>query len=402
MPANPTARSKDVQRLVDEGYQITIDGQYLIVDNVPYVPTAGQIGRGALISQYTEIDGVGRVGDHTVWFTGSVPCQADGSSLANVMICESSQQTIAERQVLCRFSNKPDPIGDMLDNFYNKMIHYIRKLTSYARAIDETVSASGHGGFSYRQRPSVFLYPNAAIARSGLDAYEKKLEIGKVMIIGAGGTGAYILDALAKTPAAEIHIFDDDVIESQNAFRVPGALTIEQAHSDILKTDLLCQTYSAMRLGIYGHAFRIDSSNVTLLDDCNFVFIAIDDGPSRGLIAHHLIAKGIPFIDVGIGVDKLVDTAQLHGRVRSTLVTPETAHLVQTLPMADDKEEAVYNNIQLVELNAINAMFAVIRYKQYFGFYSDEVGVDVLKYKLSWSQTILECRQNNEDQSAAA
>ncbi len=390
MQENLTVLSPDIRQLVEDGYAVTIEGQYLIVDNIPYVPSAGVIARGAIISAYKEVEGVGKVdGDHAVWFTGSIPCFADGRSLCEAMVADTNQQMIAGRQVLCRLSNKPNPIGDMLDNFYNKMMHYIRKLTSYARAIDNSVSASGQGSFYYRQKPSVFFYPNAAIARSGLDAYEKKLEVGKVAIVGTGGTGAFILDAVAKTPASEIHLFDDDIIESHNAFRIPGALTIEQAHSGSHKTEFLSQLYGSMRVGIFGHPIRIDSDNVRLLNDCNFVFIAIDDGPSRGLIARHLAAKGIPFIDVGIGVDKVVETVQLHGRARVTLVTAETTHVVDSLPIADDREEAVYNNIQLAELNAINAMLAVIRYKQYLGFYTDEANADVLKYKSSWSRIVL-------------
>lgn len=398
MQANPTALSPDVQRLVDDGYTVSIDGQYLIVDNVPYVPAAGVVDRGAIISPYCETSGIGKVnGDHTVWFTGAAPCTAGGVSLGGAMVADTNQQMIAGRQVMCRLSNKPDPIGGMLDNFYNKMTHYIRKLTSYARAIDDSVSASGLGIFHFRQQPSVFFYANTAIARSGLDAYEEKLKVGKVSIVGTGGTGAYILDALAKTPVAEIHLFDDDVIEPHNAYRVPGALTIEQAHLGMHKTEFLCQLYGSMRVGISGHPIRIDNSNLGILDDSDFVFVAIDDGPSRALIARHLVDKGIPFIDVGIGVDKVIETTQLHSRIRVTLVTSDTVHLVDTLPMTNDAEEAVYNNIQLSELNALNAMFAIIRYKQFLGFYTDESNVDVLKYKSSWSRTVLVCRNENEN-----
>lgn len=398
MLENLTALSPDVRRLAAEGYTVAIEDQYLIVDNIPYVSSAGVIGRGAIISPYTEVGGVGKVnGDHTVWFTGTIPCMADGRSLGEAMVADSERKIIADHQVLCRLSNKPDPIGDMLDDFYNKMMHYIRKLTSYALAIDASVSASGHGSFHYRQKPSVFFYPNAAIARSGLDAYEKKLEVGKVAIIGAGGTGAFILDAIAKTPASEIHLFDDDVIESHNAFRLPGALTVEQAYSGILKTEYLGQLYGSMRAGISTHPVRIDADNVGLLDECNFVFIAIDDGPSRGVIARYLVSKGIPFIDVGIGVDRVVETIELHGRARVTLITRETAYLVDSLPVADDHEEGVYNNIQLAELNGINAMLAVVRYKQYLGFYTDEAKVDVLKYVSSWSRLLLQCRDPNEN-----
>ncbi len=398
MSASPIAPSSDIQRLIDEGYAVTIQDNYLIVDNIPYIPQANTIGRGALICAYAEIDGVPQIKeDHTVWFTGSVPCQADGTSLENVLVADKSVQTIAGRQVRCRLSNKPPDLKEMLANYYNKLIHYIRKLTSYARVIDPTVSASETGSFTYRQQPSVFFYPNIAIARSGLDAYEAKLKLPKVSIVGLGGTGSYILDALAKTPVQEIHLYDHDVIEPATVYRMPGCMTIEKAFASINKTEYLRDLYSAMRTGILSHPVRIDATNVHELNDSSFVFIAVDDGPSRGLIARHLNAKGIPFIDVGIGVDKIAENVQLLGRARVTLVKHDTASLIDTLPTADDQEEAIYNNIQLVELNAINAMLAMVKYKQMLAFYADEMKPQALKYVTSWSKLQIPGCQELED-----
>src|SRR5207247_121173 len=118
---------------------------------------------------------------------------------------------IARRQVRCRFSYKSER-PETLENFYNKMTHYVRKLQSYVNVIDPTASATGKGSISIRQERSVFFYPNTAIAREGLDAYEDKLKLVKVAIVGLGGTGGYILDALAKTPVEQIHLYDDDVV----------------------------------------------------------------------------------------------------------------------------------------------------------------------------------------------
>jgi hypothetical protein len=130
----------------------------------------------------------------------------------------------------------------------------------------------------------------------------------------------------------------------------------------------------------------VTQANIGQLNDCQFVFIAVDHGPSRGLIARHLAALRIPFIDVGIGVEKNTDLVQLHGRARVTLVTPATTHLVDSLPTADDSDEAVYGNIQLAELNSINANLAIIRYKQHLQFFTDECSPNVINYKCSWNQ----------------
>lgn len=371
--------------LVDEGYAVSIiDGQYIIVDNVPYVSAAGVISRASIISSYLEKDGIAQVnGEHVVWFTGSVPCTPTGESLVHILVADTNPALVGGRQALCRLSYKSER-PETLANFYNKLTHYIRKLQSYANVIDPTASATGTGSISIRQERSVFLYPNPAIAREGLDAYEAKLKVAKVAIVGLGGTGSYILDALAKTPAEEIHLYDDDFVDLGNVYRMPGALTAAEAHQQIRKTDYLRDLYSRMRTGITSHPIRINEGNVNELNDCAFVFVAVDHGPSRGIIARHLAAKGIAFVDVGLGVDRSPEDTKLFGRIRVTAVQQETKALLETLPVADDAADAVYNNIQVAELNALNAMLAVIVYKQKIGFYSEDLPVNTLRYVLAW------------------
>jgi len=385
MPENRTALSPHVQRLVDEKYTVSIDGQYIVVDNVPYVSAADVISRGAIISAYYEKDGVEQFGDHTVWFTGSVPCTPNGESLANVLVADTNAAVVAGRQALCRFSYKSER-SDTLDNIYNKLTHYIRKLQSYISVIDPTVSAAGEGSISIRQERSVFFYPNTSVARAGLDAYEDKLKISRVAIVGLGGTGSYILDALAKTPVERIHLYDDDIVQPATVYRMPGALTIDEAHAEAKKTNHLRDIYSRMRTGVESHPIRIDQGNVHELDDCKFVFIAVDHGPSRGLIARHLAEKGIPFVDVGMGVDRVPEDVKLIARIRVTAIDGESKSLLDSLPVADDEEDAVYNNIQVAELNALNAMLAIIIYKQKIGFYSEEIPVNLLRYILAWQR----------------
>jgi hypothetical protein len=385
MPENPTGLSPHVQRLIDEKYTVIIDGQYIVVENVPYVSAAGAVSRAAVISAYQYNNGIETFGDHTVWFTGTVPCTPTGESLAHILIADTSPTILAGREAQCRFSYKSER-SDTLDNVYNKLTHYIRKLQSYVNVIDASASATGEGSISIRQERSVFFYPNTAIARAGLDAYEEKLKLAKIAIVGLGGTGSYILDALAKTPVEQIHLYDDDIVEPATVYRMPGALTIEHAHQGMRKTDHFAEVYSRMRTGIRSHPVRIDPGNVHELDDCSFVFIAVDHGPSRGIIARHLAERTIPFIDVGMGVDRIVEDTKLIARLRVSAINDECVALLKALPVADDTEDVVYNNIQVVELNAMNAMLAVILYKQKIGFYSEEFAVNALKYVLAWQQ----------------
>jgi ThiF family len=390
MPASPTAPDSHIQRLVDEGHKVTIDGGYLIVDRIPYVTSAREIAWGALICPYRSVDGVPQLdNDHQCWFTGSMPHRADGTSLEGPLVSEKQAQTVAGRTVQMRFSNKPEPIGDFFDNHYNKVTHYIRKVSRHARDIDPAVSATSVGSYRRREVPSVFHYANDAIGQGGLDAVADKLRLRRVCIVGVGGTGSYLLDALAKEEIERIDLYDHDVIEPKNPFRMPGAMSREDAYAGHNKATWLASCYAAMRTGVTGHPLRIDADNVVELAGADFVFIAVDHGPSRGIIARFLVEQRIPFIDAGIGVDKRADVAALIARARVTLVTPDTAHLVDELPTADDSADAVYNNIQVLEINAMNAMLAVIRFKQCLGFYAADEHPDVIKYVSSWNALML-------------
>lgn len=154
MPENPTAPSPHVQRLIAEKYTVTLHGQYIIVDNVPYVSAPSVISRAAVISAYYIENGKEHFGDHTVWFTGTAPCTPTGESLAHVLIVDQNRSEIAGREVLCRLSYKSER-ADTLENIYNKLTHYIRKLQSYANVIDSSASAAATA-LSLRDKSSPF------------------------------------------------------------------------------------------------------------------------------------------------------------------------------------------------------------------------------------------------------
>ena len=72
-------------------------------------------------------------------------------------------------------------------------------------------------------------------------------------IVGLGGTGSYVLDLVSKTPVSEIHLFDGDKFYSHNAFRAPGAASIEELENVEYKTDRFANMYGKMRKGIVSH-----------------------------------------------------------------------------------------------------------------------------------------------------
>ena len=130
-----------------------------------------------------------------------------------------------------------------------------------------------------------------------------KLELGKIGIVGTGGTGSYILDLVAKTPVKEIHIFDGDIMLNHNAFRSPGAPSVEELREKPLKAEYFKKLYSKMRRGIVAHPGYVTEENVQELKQLDFVFLSMDGGTAKQFIVQKLQEWGVPFIDVGMGLE---------------------------------------------------------------------------------------------------
>lgn len=121
---------------------------------------------------------------------------------------------------------------------------------------------------------------------------------------------------------------------------------------------------------IVPHDTHIDESNVEELRDASFVFVAIDGGSSKKFIIERLEKFGEPFIDVGMGIRQAGDS--LEGLVRTTTSTEgHRRHVWNRISFADDEENQYDQNIQIADLNMLNAALAVIKWKKLFGFYWD-------------------------------
>jgi hypothetical protein len=128
-----------------------------------------------------------------------------------------------------------------------------------------------------------------------------------------------------------------------------------------------------MHRNIVANAFFIDPENTRTTGDFDFAFISMDGGDAKRALVEHLEARGAPFIDVGMGVE-LVDE-HLLGLLRVTLSTPEKREHVREnrrISFAGTGADALYaKNIQIADLNALNALLAIVRFKKYFDFYVD-------------------------------
>lgn len=366
------SRSPDLSQLRADGYDVQTQDAFLLVREVPYLDASGNIVRGTLVKPLTLSGDVADYqGDHTIHLAGPTPHDAAGRPLNRVINSSATQVLIPGVTVDHYLSNKP-PAG--YRDYHDLVTTYVIALSKHAQALDPSVTA--------RTRPVVlgdedadspFVYLDTASARTGVAAINAKVRGHRVAIVGLGGTGAYILDLVAKAPVCEIHLFDGDRLMQHNAFRYPGAVPLSAVAAKPMKVDYLAALYSEFRHGVVPHPYYLGEDNVEELADMDFVFLAIDDNPSRATIAARLEAADVAFIDVGMGL--YVSGGTIGGQIRTTSsLRGQREHLWDSrkrLPTRTSADDVYNHNVQICDLNAFNAVLAVTRWKRHIGIYSD-------------------------------
>ena len=125
-----------------------------------------------------------------------------------------------------------------------------------------------------------------------------------------------------------------------------------------------------MHRHIIAHRDYIGPENISELAGMSFVFICIDKSGPKEVIIRFLLDNKIPFVDTGMGVER-VDSG-LTGILRVTTGTPDKSdHLADRISFFDPAQDEYPTNVQIAELNALSAALAVIKWKKIFGFYAD-------------------------------
>jgi hypothetical protein len=369
MSPAPFSRNADLKRLRDEGYFVQIRGGFLVMREVPYVNAQREVRTGTLISSLTMAGDETRTPDtHVIHFDGDFPCRADGTPIQQISHQSGDFNLGHGLKAKHSFSSKPE--GGYTD-YFHKMATYAAILSGPAEVLKPETSPR-----TFRtpeaEDDSVFNYTETASDRVGIGALTEKLEDEIVAIIGLGGTGSYILDFVTKTPAREIRLIDGDEFLQHNAFRAPGAPSIEELREAPKKVDYLKGIYSRMRRGIIAHAEALSANNLHLLDGITFAFLCMDAGEEKRLVVEKLETLGVPFVDMGMGLE--LDEGSLGGILRVTTSTPEKRDHVHQgrISFVGGGERDVYaSNIQVADLNALNAVLAVVKWKKLRGFYRD-------------------------------
>jgi hypothetical protein len=375
------SHSPDLQRLVNEGYEVEIRADQLLVHHVPYVTPAKAVAYGTLVSELTtEGTSTGHPSTHEVYFIGEPPCDQHGRELIKIINQRGSIPLGSGLTAAFSFSSKP---SEGYPDYYAKMTSYVNMLGGDARAIDPTAEATHFVPLATSEHESVFRYLDSATSRARIGAVSERLKLPNVAIVGLGGTGSYILDLIAKTPIEHIHLFDGDTFSTHNAFRAPGAASIEELTTSPLKVNYFEGKYNPLRRKIHAHPDFIDASNVMQLVEMSFVFLAIDTGPAKKLIIETLEAHDVSFIDVGMGLYEA--QGSLGGIVRTTASTPQLRHHIRAnsrISFAQAEDDEYDRNIQIADMNALNAVMAVIKWKKLYGFYHDTANEHSISYTI--------------------
>lgn len=375
MSVPQTNLSPDLHRLLDEGYELRIsnDGS-IIVENLPYLKADGSIGIGMLHDACRLIGGTSIAGprDHTMVFVGELPCGRDGQLYHSLR--HSDRQVVIDGVTHngIYLSQKPQLTGKY-ENWYDKIVTYYGLIAGPAVAVDPSLRRSGAKVARTNPNEDVFVYPNNASALNGTSHLETGITGLQVAIIGLGGTGSHVLDHICKTKVGEIGLFDDDILETHNAFRGPGAASLEDLKRAPSKVAHYAAVYGAMRRGIEAYELRVDHENISLLDGYDFVFLCIDASAAKCDIVSALRVRNIPFIDTGIGAQ--LSEGKITGVLRSTIVEPNDDGAALKSVVMEPSDGNIYErNIQVSELNAMNACMAVMQFKIHFGYYQERPG----------------------------
>lgn len=360
--------SPDLCKLRDEGYEVEVRGGYLVIHHIPYVNAQSQIAYGILVSILSQSGTqVLPPDNHVIYFIGDHPCNKDGSIITGICHYSRPEQLLPGLTVQHAFSNRP-PEG--YPNYYEKVKRYVEIISAPARSLNPSVTP-----FTFKIAPDaeeerMFHYPDTNTSRARIDVVNQKLSNQKIGIVGLGGTGAYVLDLVAKTPVDGIHLFDGDLFLQHNAFRSPGAATFEELEALPKKVDYYRGIYSRMHKHVHAHGYYLHEGNLSDLDKLSFIFICVDKNSVRKLLISYLLSRDIPFVDCGMGIELVGDS--LIGTVRVTLGTPaKNDHLASRVPTIDREDDVYQSNIQIADLNALNATFAILKWKKMNGFYQD-------------------------------
>ena len=296
---------------------------------------------------------------------------ADGSPVGNLV--GGDGETWSNISIKRGAPGRPEP-----DETAHDLLH------RYAKHVVGAVAAVGHSEIVSHALPDPFHIPNTFEARAGIASVQDHIRGDRIAIIGLGGTGAFLLDLIAKTPLSEIHLFDSDCVDWHTLMRAPGVPTAEELEQvragSLLKVDYYRSKYPAFRDGIHAHPVRVESPGMfaefVAEHPIDFAFICIDqltegDSARQDAVYRAVSAAGVPFIDSGVSIT--IEDCAVRGAVTTTAYEAGSDMWEGAVPNARlHGDDLGYRNVQLPEVNAAAALFAVMEWRRRTGQYVSE------------------------------
>jgi len=272
------SRNDDIERLVKKGYAVAFDdNHYLVVRDIPYLDHERNLKIGAIVTKFVDA-GEDRIvqDNHQVFFAGSHPHGLDGNPIPNLgggettlALSDASTDIVVQRS----FSNKPVEAGKFSD-FFEKIESYVRILSGPAIVLHKANPFTFRAVESGRSQ-SPFKFRDTLTSRAEIGDLSTKFKDDVIAVIGLGGTGAYVLDFLVKTPVREIRGFDMDRFYVHNAFRSPGKL--ESADVGRSKAEVYQSRYEKFREGLTLSQRFVDATCEEVLHGVTFAFVCVDN-----------------------------------------------------------------------------------------------------------------------------
>jgi len=375
MSRTQTNHEAQLAEVLQAGFDCYIEDDTLTVRPIPYRLSSGGIGHGSLICHLNRNgEDIASPDNHTVaWIGDEIPHQKDGRLMDRLVIDRNRNTWSNGKTSICVMSRLgPEPYPN-----------YGRKMLTYARLIiREAVSdwhPTGMGEIAVKDVNRLVDH-ETGLNRARVGYLNELFATEHVAVIGAGGTGAHIVDLVSKSNVQQIDIYDPDFVSAHTQLRWPGIVERRVVEKKTNKAEYLATLYARRtNRNIRGHPFAIDKNNLTYLNGKTMVFVAIDKGQARREILTGLANMGLNFIDCGIdlqGNDGPLTASARIIRCQAEESVEKRLELAMLAPGgANAAEDDLYSqNIQTGEMNSLNAILAVIAWKQGIGFYMDAYG----------------------------
>lgn len=133
----------------------------------------------------------------------------------------------------------------------------------------------------------------------------------KIAIIGVGGVGSYVAEALARAPIGNITLIDFDIIDITNINRQLPALhsTIGKSKVEVL-AERIKDINPKCKITIKQEKLTANSAKVLIDDDWDYIIDAIDDVPAKVFLLKYCHEKQIPIIS-SMGAAGKLDPSQV-------------------------------------------------------------------------------------------